>query len=684
MSTLDLDRPELHHPALERLERLTPSSPATPAVGSMRPMGYQPSLDGVRAVSVMAVLLYHAGFSWMHGGFYGVEVFFVVSGYLITSLLLEERESTGGVRMGAFWQRRARRLFPALATMLVAVGVYAALFGSAVQQSDLRRDYLPSIFYVANWAQIVGDVPYFGNFSPLRHVWSLAVEEQWYLVMPLLFVGVMAWRTSHRARAALLAGAGALIIVATWWAARAPELTSDRANFLYLSTPTRASGLLLGAAAAFVWRPWRSKRAATAQAGRALDGVAALATLVLVWSFATGAVFERSTYRWHLALVTLASLALVLAVVHPASAVARRATSWAPLVAVGKRSYGIYLWSWPISVFVGAYTASWSRFVWAMVLTAVVSEACYRCIETPVRKGVLGRWWHAARDRDWRITTAAAGVAVAALALPLVVFYAAAESTSVAKDDSTDVVFEVPVTTTPVVQAPVAQAPLPRRVVVVGDSQAHSMAINTPDGIESTLAISDGSVEGCSVYDTGTVVSRQGFTRSFVDCRGWAGKWADAAAAADAQIALVALGAWDVFDVRVDGATLPFASAANDARFVDGVRAGVDALAAQGVHVALLEVPCMRPVDVKGAGVPALPERGDDARVAHLNELLRGIAAADPQRVTFVPGPAQWCNDPAIATDLNYRWDGVHSYKPGAKLTFEAIAPALVGISVPA
>jgi hypothetical protein len=326
------------------------------------------------------------------------------------------------------------------------------------------------------------------------------------------------------------------------------------------------------------------------------------------------------------------------------------------------------------------------------VLTVAVSEACYRFVETPVRKGVIGRWWRSQRDREWNIVAACAAVTTVALLVPVALFYASAESTSVAEDDSADVVFEpaptVPATSLPsATSAPVvtaAQAPLPRRTVVVGDSQAHSLAINLPEGIDSTFTISDGSVDGCSVYDDGTAVSSRPFERSFVNCEGWAQDWADAAVQADAQIVLVVLGAWDVFDTELDDRDVPFASSEWDRRFLAGVATGVDAVAAGGAHVALLEAACMRPVDVDGAGVPALPERGDDARVAHINALLRDAAAADPERVTFVAGPTQWCNDEAIATDLGYRWDGVHVYKPGANLIYETIAPALLDITVPA
>jgi hypothetical protein len=242
-----------------------------------------------------------------------------------------------------------------------------------------------------------------------------------------------------------------------------------------------------------------------------------------------------------------------------------------------------------------------------------------------------------------------------------------------------------PTTTVAAITPVVTQPVLPRRLVIVGDSQAHSLAINLPDGIASTFAIADGSVEGCSVYDDGSVKSaRQGFSRSFSNCGGWSTKWADAATSSHAEVALVVLGAWDVFDVEVGGQLVAFGTAAADQRFLTDLRLGVAALTDVGVHVALLEVPCMRPQDVKGAGVPALPERADDQRVAHLNDLMRQVAADDPLAITFVDGPAAWCNDPAIANDLGYRWDGVHVYKPGAKLIYETIAPALLAIPIPA
>ncbi len=706
-----------------------PTHPSVRPAGLGAPpvMGYQPSLDGVRAISVVAVLLYHAGFSWMHGGFFGVEVFFVVSGFLITSLLLDERERSGRVSLGQFWLRRARRLLPALAMVLVATGVYSSLWGSAQMQSDLRRDYPWAIFYAANWGQIVGGAQYFGNLSPLRHLWSLAVEEQWYLLWPVVFLGLTRLLSRARVRAASLLLIAIGVMTFTWWSAREPRLTDGRVNFLYLSTLTRSSGLLLGAAAAFVWRPWRSRRAATSRSWWLLDLIGAAAVGILGWQFVDAVLTDRAIYRWQLALVTVASLALVLVVVHPASKLTRPAFAFKPVAEIGKRSYGLYLWSWPVSVACQAYTGSWARFGIAMGITVTIAEISYRVVETPIRRGGLARWVAAHRSVHWHTITTAGVIAVLALLVPLVLFFSRVEHADPAAGGA-DAAFSLPavgeqatsvaaprpeVPSIPAVAAdagasasnssgstgqvglpsstvsepsapaspPVTAPVLPRRVVVVGDSMAHSLAINLPDGIESTFDIADGSVDGCSVYDDGDVKSeRRRFARSFANCEGWADRWLDAAVDSKAQVALVVTGAWDVFDVEVDGVPIPFASAEGDARFLAGLQQGIDALTAAGVHVALLEVACMRPADVKGAGVPALPERGDDDRVAHLNDLLRQVAVDHPETVTFVSGPAQWCSDEEIATDLGYRWDGVHVYVPGANLIYVTIAQSLLDI----
>jgi hypothetical protein len=573
----------------------------------------------------------------------------------------------------------------------------------------------------------------------LRHLWSLAVEEQWYLLWPLLFLSLSRVIRRNAVRGAVLLAIAAGVIGLTWWMARAPQLTDDRVNLLYLSTFTRSSGLLLGAAAAFVWRPWRRGDLTGRRRGWALDGVGALAIATLGWQFVDAALTERSIYRWQLALVSCASLALVSVVVHPGSRLLRPLFALRPVAELGKRSYGLYLWSWPVSVACDGFTGSWSRFALAMSITAVVSELSYRCVETPIRHGALGRWFSSPRSQrtgHWHIVTASSGVAVAAVVAPLAIFFAGVEHVDPALGGE-EVVFALPArapvtvdpdavtpsltsppatvptetigtvaptssepaasTTRPTLEpvpvsdaqaevtttvvGPPATAPiLPRQLVIVGDSTAHALAVNLPLGIEATFTIADGSLDGCSVSDDGEVRSEAAFRRSFVDCAGWEDRWARAAVRSGSNLALVVIGAWEVFDVEVDGDLVPFGSAVGDARFEAGLQRGIDALTAEGVHVALLEVPCMRPQDVKGAGVPALPERGDDARVAHLNDLMRRVADRQPETVTFVPGPTEWCADEAIANDLGYRWDGVHVYKPGANLVYTTIAQRLLDI----
>ena len=707
--------------------------------GGSRSMGYQPGLDGLRAISVVAVMLYHAGFAWMTGGFFGVEVFFVVSGYLITSLLLDEREKQQRISLEQFWLRRARRLLPALLTMLTAVAIWAALFGTPEQQSTLKRDLPWSVFYVGNWGQIVGKTPYFSPVDPslLRHLWSLAVEEQWYLIWPVVFVFAMSLGARRlRSRGVTFVGVSVALMVLMH---ALHHHVSD--NTLYLSTLTRASGLLLGAGCAFVWRPWRSVKPSQLD-GRRLDPIGAGALTLLVCIMSVAALQAGYVYQWLLPVVSVLAMVVVAAVVHPTANGMRAILGWKPLVEIGRRSYGLYLWHWPIFVIGHTYhSGSVAKFVVAMAVTVAVSEACYRYVETPVRKGVLGSWLRqqreaigAERARRARITTLSSASAAIVL-VALLVFYvgvkhfdaavgggdaafqldpalaagatAGATSTTALGTTASVVpaatvapgVTALPGLTSPTIAGVPAVGPsattiapataattatLPRRVVVVGDSQAHALAVNLPDGISSTFAISDGAVDGCGVYDTGEVLTqRKGFTRTFDSCAGWAAKWGASAAASHAQVALVVLGAWDVFDLKLADRTLKFETPEADAYYLGHLQQGIDALKATGTKVALLEVACMRPKDVKGAAVPALPERGADYRTHHINVLLQQAAAADPGNVSFVAGPTQWCNDPTISKDLGYRWDGVHVYKPGANLIYETIAPALLQIPVP-
>jgi hypothetical protein len=227
-------------------------------------------------------------------------------------------------------------------------------------------------------------------------------------------------------------------------------------------------------------------------------------------------------------------------------------------------------------------------------------------------------------------------------------------------------------------------AKLPRKLVIVGDSQAHSLAINKPSGIEKTFVIADGSIDGCGIYDRGVGVggTNGNFRRNFANCVGFEKSWAKSATKAKADVALVVIGAWEVLDLKINSFIFALNTSPADTIFRTQMKRGIDALRSTGATVALLEVACMRPVDSKGGPVPALPQRGDDMRTSHLNDLLREIATPEDDGVFFVSGPKEWCSDPTISASLSYRWDGVHAYKPGAKLIFETIANTILRLPV--
>ena len=656
-------------------------------------MGYEPSLDGIRAFSVIAVMLYHANIAWLPGGFLGVEVFFVVSGFLITSLLIEERESTRRIDLKQFWIRRARRLLPALVVMLSATAVYVAFFAKD-SAPDFRRDVLPSLGYFSNWWQIYAvDTPYFAASSlpVLRHLWSLAVEEQWYLIWPLLFTVVFGAKWMRpRISGALLITCSAAIMFTT--ALRYAQDDETRTNFLYLSTITRSSGLLLGAAVAFLWRPWRKNSLPSWWRSSISDAFAITSIAVIGVLMATVHVADERLYQGGLAATTVASAVIVAVVMRPNGLLIKKFFSQNLFVEIGRRSYGLYLWHWPIFVVAHARDSS-NRLAVALALTIIINEFVYQFVEIPTRHGALGNWWHnrpqlSAMHR--RLPVFIAAVVVASLGITGVKVVGI-EARDLSIDASTaNVIFAVPTTVASASSLPAAStttttiAKLPRRLVIVGDSQAHSLAINKPSGIEKTFVITDGSIDGCGIYDRGVGVggTNGNFRRNFANCVGFEKSWTKSATKAQADVALVVLGAWEVLDLKINGFTFAVNTSPADTMFRTQMKRGIDALRATGATVALLEVACMRPVDSKGGPVPALPQRGDDTRTRHLNDLLREIAAPEDDGVFFVSGPKEWCSDPKISTSLSYRWDGVHAYKPGAKLVFETIANSILQLPV--
>lgn len=411
-----------------------------------RDQRYMPGLDGLRAVAVLAVVAYHVGFSWAPGGLLGVGVFFTLSGYLITDLLLGEWHSTNGLQLADFWLRRARRLLPALLVMLAVVAIWVSVADRA-QLGPLRGAELAGTFYVSNWWLILHHVSYFSRFgppSPIGNLWSLGIEEQFYLIWPwLLWLGLL-WtrgrraqqpsraqiqRTARRRRILVVITVVAALLSAMEMALLFhPSLDPSR---VYDGTDTRAFSVLIGAALAMVW-PSRSLRSDVTKGARLLiDGLGVLGLVgigALVWGTTQ---YSPFLYRGGMFLLSLATAAVVMSATHPASRVGR-ALGWLPLRWIGVRSYGIYLWQYPIIVLTSpSLTAigptssgvDWPRALSQLAAIVVIAALSWHFIETPIRHGALGRLWRSIKARKWHpaLAGAEAWAALTAAALTFVV-----------------------------------------------------------------------------------------------------------------------------------------------------------------------------------------------------------------------------------------------------------------------
>jgi peptidoglycan/LPS O-acetylase OafA/YrhL len=386
---------------------------------------YMPGLDGLRAIAVLAVILFHLGFGWAPGGLLGVGIFFTLSGYLITDLLLAQLARRGRIKLGAFWLARARRLLPALFVMLAIVVFWVTVFGPA-QPDQFRKAVVSAVFYVNNWEQILGNVSYFARFAPegpLNHLWSLSVEEQFYIVWPfLLLIGVKLVRETPlpsgvRPRLALITIGLALVSSILMAVLYHPSLDPSR---VYYGTDTRAAGLLFGAALAMVWPSRKLSRKITPQARDMLDALGALGLLIIglmIWR--TGE-FSSFLYRGGFVVLSLATVMVLIPVTHPACRMGR----WLgvrPLRWIGVRSYAIYLWQTPVIVLSATDAAhpadeSLLRKVVQVAAILAIAALSWRFLEEPIRHGAIGRFFARRRAVGWGWYTFVPGMRVAIVA----------------------------------------------------------------------------------------------------------------------------------------------------------------------------------------------------------------------------------------------------------------------------
>ena len=379
---------------------------------------YLPGLDGIRAIAVSAVLVFHLPSSLLPGGFLGVDVFFVLSGFLITTLLLNELEGTGTIRFRNFYLRRARRLLPAL----LAVLVFTALIVLTLARdsaSQFRGDLLSALSYTTNWWYIFDHQSYFeaiGRPPMLLHLWSLAIEEQFYVVWPSIMF--LAWRRWGRRGVGVTALVGALASTAWMTTIAFSEDVPAAAETarLYFGSDTHAMTVLVGALLACVWNPSRLPTSVTASTQRVLSALGWTALVALAWFFISGTEQSGWLFRGGFLLVAVVAAAVVLPAAHPASrfgvALGNPVMRW-----VGTRSYGIYLWHWPVFMVtrpdLDLPYGGLSAALTSLVLTGLLAEASFRWIETPVRRGELGAAWRRARRAEPRLKARWVGSAAA-------------------------------------------------------------------------------------------------------------------------------------------------------------------------------------------------------------------------------------------------------------------------------
>ncbi|WP_245908795.1 acyltransferase family protein [Mycobacterium neglectum] len=578
-----------------------------------------PALDGIRAVAVALVLADHGGIPGLSGGFLGVDVFFVLSGFLITSLLLDEHRRTAQIRLGDFWIRRARRLLPALLVMVLVVVAARDLF-SPESTASLRDDAVASFLWISNWAFVAQRADYFAQGappSPLQHTWSLGVEEQYYLLWPLLLIGVAALFWARLRLAVFVLSIVGVIASAT----AAIVLTTDSTlNRVYFGTDSRAQALLVGsAAAALLVRDWsvlndggtliRTRWGHIVARILPFIGVAVLGAAA---HYATGSV---SDFRSGLLItVAIAAVLVVAPVALEQEGPVARALAWGPLVWLGAISYGVYLWHWPVFLALnGERTglSGWPLFALRCAATVALAAASWWLLEQPVRR--------------WRpmfvpmLPLAGATVATAAVVtmtvLPVGVKPEVVQGPPI--DSAALVAPEVPVE----VRKPTAHDPGTRTVAVFGDSVAWTMMRYLPP--TPGLAFTNYTTIGCGIARGGPYRYVGQTLNQKPECDAWPSRWSQRINHDRPDVVLLIVGRWEVVDRMNEGVWTDILETGYEDYLRGELNRALDILGATGARIVVTTEPYNRRAEKPDGSL--YPEDDPD-RVDEWNALLRSVA----------------------------------------------------------
>ena len=595
---------------------------------------HQPALDGLRGIALLIIVAYHDGYGWAKGGFLSLDAFFVLSGFLITSLLLREWQQSHAIDVLAFWARRARRLLPALLVMLGVVAVYSYFAVPDAKLMQLRGDGLASIFYVANWRFISVGESYFDLFagvSPLRHLWSLAIEEQFYLLWPLVFIAVIKLsKGSMRVLAGVTIGGIALSVLAI--GVQYEGVDPSRA---YYGTDGRAHTLLVGCLLAILLphlMPRTPRGHQVVQGAGLLAAVLSLVVMTQVTDHSVG------YYRGGSLLFAVGVAAMILASIQPVRSPVGSFLSLTPLRWTGLISYGLYLWHWPINTFMteGRVGVSGDMLnLLRLFVTFLFAIASYYLVENPIRRGVIGR-------RTARLVTPAAVAFVtvafltaSATAAPppdylggatgwrLPCDAPSAELRAQADEETARYRFDDP------------PPGMPAHVVVVGDSAACSLSLGLRTiGEPLGMTISDASVIGCGVAAGQVFLPDEEFPQTTEECPPMV-KDRITAAAAQPTDAVVWLSSWERADQLVDGKLVEFDS-----------RDGRELLASQlEDRYQLIRSETAAPIYLVTTAPPGPGNyqdgelrgaRSNDVRFAQLDQRLAAFARRHPDDVRLI------------------------------------------------
>ena len=600
----------------------------------------------------------------MRGGFLGVDIFFVLSGYLITTLLFVEFGRTGRIDLLAFWARRARRLLPALGLVFAGVALYSLVVAGPGELARIRGDALASLGYVANWRFVFSGQSYFDQFaapSPFRHMWSLAIEEQFYLVWPVVVLLLLRWRPRLDMLARLFA-AGAVVSAVLMAVLYSPGSDPSR---VYYGTDTRSQALLVGATLAVVLFRLRTRRgehrARSAPWVRAGIAGAAVLGVLLVTVRDTSPWMYRGGYF----LAAIATAAVIGAAVQPRRNLVRAGLSPTPLRWVGMISYGLYLWHWPVFLTLTEARTGTSGVVllgFRLAVTTAIAVASYVWVELPIRHRT---WMHGARRAVLVVAMAAGALAVVFVALP--------EVRSPSRDEVA-VAGSVPSATAPAVATP------PGKVLVVGDSVAKTLG----DGFDreshaAGVEIFNRGQLACGLAQQGRIERGGQWVDTEATCDDWPTRWQSYIDVIDPDVSTAIFDVFVVSDLEVEGKSLPFGSKASDRYLLRQLGRGVDILRSRGGSVVLATAPYNQRPEV--VGQPVRWSEDDPDRIDHWNALLRRYVndRNDPNVTVaelndYVSPKGRFTNS---RDGVALRYDGVHFNPDAGQLVFRWLLPQL-------